>query len=120
MMHTSRSEGVRKQIIVNGTFINGHCIRFVESAKNLGVYVDSALTMSVQVQMVVAACFSTIRLLATTLFDVRRPTDSGMFSCLEHVGLLQHPLLWHISSKYEKTAKRSKQCRSPCMQSQHV
>ena len=57
-------EGVRKQIIINGTFINGHCIRFVESAKNLGVHVDSSLTMNTQVQKVVAACFSTIRLLA--------------------------------------------------------
>ena len=57
-------EGILKYILVNGTFINGKCIRFVESAKNLGVYIDSSLSMDVQVKNVVTACFCTIRLLS--------------------------------------------------------
>ena len=57
-------EGTQKDIMINGTFINGKCIRFVNSAKNLGVYFDSSLSMDVQVQKVVSSCFSTIRLLS--------------------------------------------------------
>ena len=61
---TIAPKGVKEQIIINGTFIDGHCIRFVESAKNLGVYIDSTLSMDVQIQMLTSACFSTIRLLS--------------------------------------------------------
>ena len=57
-------QGIHKDILINGTFINGKCIRFVESAKNLGVYIDSFLNMNIQVQKVVSSCFSTIRLLS--------------------------------------------------------
>ena len=57
-------DGILKDILINGTFINGKCIRFVESAKNLGVYIDSSLNMNVQVKKVVTSCFSTIRLLS--------------------------------------------------------
>ena len=57
-------EGIQKDIMINGTFINGKCIRFVKSAKNLGVYFDSTLSMDDQVPKVVSACFSTIRLLS--------------------------------------------------------
>lgn len=57
-------EGILKYIIINGTFINGKCIRFVECAKNLGAYIDSCMTMDVQVQKVVSSCFSTIRQLS--------------------------------------------------------
>ena len=57
-------ECVQEYILINGTFIDGKCIRFVESAKNLGVYIDSTLSMNVQVQKVVSLCFSTIRLLS--------------------------------------------------------
>ena len=88
-------EGVRKQIIINGTFINGQCIRFVESAKNLGVYVDSALTMNVQVQKVVTACYSTIRLLARikhflTADDLQILVCSLVLSMLDYCNILYY------------------------------
>ena len=57
-------EGILEYIIINGTFISGKCIRFVEHAKNLGAYIDSRMSMDVQVQKVVSSCFSTIRQLA--------------------------------------------------------
>lgn len=57
-------EGVLKYIIVNGTFINGKCIRFVDAAKNLGAYIDSTMSMDTQVQKVTSSCFSTIKLLS--------------------------------------------------------
>ena len=57
-------ECMKKDLIINGTFINGSCIRFVESAKNLGVYLDSTLSLDFQVQKVVTACYTTIKLLS--------------------------------------------------------
>ena len=57
-------ESIKQEIVINGTFLNGQCIRFVENAKNLGVYLDSILSLDFQVQKVVASCFSTIRLLS--------------------------------------------------------
>ena len=57
-------EGILEDILIKGTFINGKCIRFVKSAKNLGVYIDSNLSMDVQVQKAVTSCFNTIRLLS--------------------------------------------------------
>ena len=37
---------IREEILVNGTFINGKCIRFVDCAKNLGVLFDPELSFS--------------------------------------------------------------------------
>ena len=55
---------VRQDIIINGTFINGKCIRFVDCAKNLGVLFDAELNLNAQVNKVVSSCFSTIRMLS--------------------------------------------------------
>ena len=57
-------EGVLQYVIVNGTFINGQCIRFVDNAKNLGAYIDSTMSMDHQVEKVVSSCFHTIRQLS--------------------------------------------------------
>ena len=57
-------ECMKKDLIINGTFINGNCIRFVESAKNLSVYLDSSLSLDFQVQKVVTACYTMIKLLS--------------------------------------------------------
>ena len=59
---------IRQDIIINGTFINGKCIRFVDCAKNLGVLFDAELTLEAQVNKVVSSCFSTIRLLSRVKF----------------------------------------------------
>ena len=55
---------VRENLIINGTFVNGKCIRFVECAKNLGVLFDSELSLDPQINKVVSASFSTLRLLS--------------------------------------------------------
>ena len=61
-------DGVQQEITINGTFIDGKCIRFVDTAKNLGVYIDSTLSFEFQIQRVVMNCFSTIRLLSRIKF----------------------------------------------------
>ena len=35
---------LKKKILINGTFINGKCVRFVFDAKNLGIILDNELS----------------------------------------------------------------------------
>ena len=54
----------RKNIHIGGTFINNECIRFVDSAKNLGVLLDNELSFTKQVNKIVKNCYHTIRKLS--------------------------------------------------------
>ena len=52
---------LRSQIIINGTFIHGSCIRFVSHTRNLGVILDNELSFKHQVSSVAKQCFGMIR-----------------------------------------------------------
>ena len=52
---------LQKQISVQGTFINGKCLRFVSNAKNFGIILDTELSLEIHVTKVVTSCFNTIR-----------------------------------------------------------
>lgn len=54
-------QSLQKSILINGSFINGKCIRFVSDAKNLGIILDSELSFQAQVKKVTSSCFTTIR-----------------------------------------------------------
>ena len=54
---------IKKEIKVEGVFLDANCIRFVESAKNLGVIIDSVLSFDNQINKVVKSCFIIIRML---------------------------------------------------------
>lgn len=54
-----------KEIRIRGMFMNDTCIRFVESAKNLGVILDTALSFDNQINKVVKSCFMLIRKLSS-------------------------------------------------------
>ena len=47
--------------IINGAFIKNSCVRFVNSAKNLGVILDNELSFKDQILTVVNSCFNVIR-----------------------------------------------------------
>ena len=51
---------LKEKIIVNGTFIKGKCIRFVTSAKNLGIILDNELSFETHIQKLAESCLSTI------------------------------------------------------------
>ena len=55
---------VQPEIIIQGVFIGKECIRFVRSAKNLGVMLDNVLSFTDQINNVVKSSFSTIRKLS--------------------------------------------------------
>ena len=69
---------VKKSIHLHGTFIDNNCVRFVTSAKNLGVFLDEELTFENQITSVVKSCFVTIR----KLFKIKA------FLTYEHLKLL--------------------------------
>ena len=53
---------VKKKIVIGGVILDDYsCIRFVESAKNLGVILDSVLSFETQINKVVKSCFNIIR-----------------------------------------------------------
>lgn len=52
---------LKHEIVIGGTFISNKCVRFVDSAKNLGVILDSTLSFSDQINKVVKSCFLTIK-----------------------------------------------------------
>ena len=55
---------IRKKIIIGGVILDETCIRFVDSAKNLGIVIDSLLSFEEQIDKLVKVCFMTIRKLA--------------------------------------------------------
>ena len=52
---------VMPSIAIHGTFINDQCVRFVQCAKNLGVWLDENLNFKTQISKVVASCFKVLR-----------------------------------------------------------
>ena len=73
--------------------MNGSCIRFVSSAKNLGVILDDELSFSKQIVKVVKACFFTIRNLSRikpflTVHQVQIGICAGVSSVLDYCNSL--------------------------------
>ena len=52
---------IQSEIIIRGVFIEGVCIRFVDSAKNLGVLLDNILSFGSQINKVVKSCYAIIK-----------------------------------------------------------
>ena len=55
---------IQPEIIIRGVFIQGICIRFVKSAKNLGVVLDNELSFECQINKVAKGCYGTIKKLS--------------------------------------------------------
>ena len=86
---------VANTIIISGVFVNGDCIRFVHSAKNLGVILDDELQFSKQITKVVQSCFLTIRELSKikpflSYEHLRTAISSFVFSKLDYCNSLYY------------------------------
>ena len=55
---------VQPEIVIRGVFIENICIRFVKSAKNLGVILDDELSFESQINKVIKGCYATIKRLS--------------------------------------------------------
>ena len=84
---------LRNTIKLQGTFINGTCVRFVHSAKNLGVILDDKLSFQEQISKVVNSCFMVIRKLSKikdflTFEQLRTAVCVYIFSKLDYCNSL--------------------------------
>ena len=88
---------VKAEIIISGVILENSCIRFVESAKNLGFVIDSVLNFEEQVDKVVKACFLIIRQLSKvkvylTQQHLQVLVSSKIFSQLDYCNALYYGL----------------------------
>lgn len=86
---------IAQSIVIRGTFVNNDCIRFVHSAKNLGVILDDELHFKHQITNVVRSCLWTIRELSKikpflTYNHLRTAISSFVFSKLDYCNALYY------------------------------
>jgi hypothetical protein len=84
---------LRNTVLIQGTFIDGKCIRFVHSAKNLGVILDDELSFKEQITKVVKSCFLSIRKLCKikaflTFEQLRTAVSALVFSKMDYCNSL--------------------------------
>ena len=58
------TDNLKKNISLNGTFINSSCVKFCNTVKNLGVLLDQKLTFKPQINKCVSSIYCTIKLLS--------------------------------------------------------
>ena len=97
---------LRNQIVIRGTFINGDCIRFVHSAKNLGVLLDDELSFEKQILKVVKSCFFSIRTLSRikcflTELQLATAICAFVFSRLDYCNVLYYNIKSQLLKKLQ-------------------
>ena len=97
---------VKEKIKINGVILDEGCIRFVESAKNLGVVIDSMLTFEEQIEKLVKSCFLTIRRLSKvriylTQHQLQVLVSSLVFSKLDYCNSLYYGLPTYTIKKLQ-------------------
>ena len=88
---------VKEKIIISGILLDDTCIRFVDSAKNLGIIIDSVLNFEKQVEKLVKSCFLTIRKLSKVKYylsqlQLQTLVSSLVFSQLDYCNSLYYGL----------------------------
>jgi hypothetical protein len=56
-----RPPSLNNEVIVNGIFLDGQCIRFSDEVKNVGVWLDRNLTMDKHINAIVSHCYKLLR-----------------------------------------------------------
>ena len=102
---------VQPEIIIRGVFLERECIRFVRSAKNLGVVLDSELSFSDHINNVVKASFCIIKKLSQikgylTEEELQQLVSSDVFSKLDYY----NALFYGISSVLIKKMQYVQNC----------
>jgi hypothetical protein len=112
---------VKEKIIIGGVLLNDNeCIRFVDSAKNLGIVIDSVLNFQEQIDKLVKSCFMTIRQLSKvkmflTQQQLQTLVSSLIFSKLDYCNSLYYGLpeytlrkLQHVQNCAARLVKKKK------------
>ena len=56
-----RPSSLNKQVIIKGVILGEQCIRFSEEVKNVGVYIDSNLTLKKHINNIVSHCYKILK-----------------------------------------------------------
>ena len=89
--------GVKERILIGGVILDNCCIRFVDSAKNLGVMLDSVLSFESQINKVFKSSLNTIRNLSKvkmylSQLQLQTLVSSLIFSLLDYCNSLYYGL----------------------------
>ena len=98
---------LQPEIIIRGVFINNVCIRFVDSAKNLGVMLDSVLSFETQVLKVVKSCYATIKDISSikkflSESHLKQLVCSCIFSLLDYCNALYYGINSSLLTKLQR------------------
>ena len=102
---------VQPEILIGGVFLENVCIRFVKSAKNLGVILDNILSFESQINKVVKSCFAFIKKLTQvkgflSQTQLQQLVSSDVFSQIDYC----NSLYYGISSKLMMKLQRVQNC----------
>ena len=97
---------IQLEISIHGIFIGKECIRFVDSAKNLGVILDNELSFKNQINKVVKSCFGTIKKLSQVKGFLSKDymqelVSSLIFSLLDYCNSLYYGINKNLMKKLQ-------------------
>ena len=103
---------VQPEIVIHGVFLDNVCIRFVDSAKNLGVILDSVLSFTDQINKVVKSSFAIIKKLSQIKGFLSEKQLQQLVSSYIFSGLLDYcnSLYYGINSILIKKLQRVQNC----------
>ena len=98
---------LQPEIIVRGVFLENTCIRFVDSAKNLGIVLDNVLSFDTQVNKIVKSCYLTIKnitLIKNYLSENQRKQliCARIFSLLDYCNSLYYGINVSLVNKLQR------------------
>jgi exonuclease III len=98
---------VQPEIIIRGVFIQNVCIRFVKTAKNLGIILDNELSFECQINKVVKGCYATIKKLSQikgylSEEELKQLVSSSIFSLMDYCNALYYGINVNLIMKLQR------------------
>ena len=98
---------IQPEIIIRGVFIENTCIRFVTSAKNLGVILDNVLSFESQINKVIKTCYIIIKKITQikgflTEKQLQQLVSSDVFSQLDYCNSLYYGINSNLIAKLQR------------------
>ena len=98
---------IQPEIIIRGVFIQNVCIRFVNSAKNLGVILDNELSFECQINKVTKGCYATIKKLSQVKGylseeEMKQLVSSYIFQLIDYCNALYYGINANLIMKLQR------------------
>ena len=98
---------IQPEIIIRGVFIQNVCIRFVKTAKNLGIILDNELSFECQINKVVKGCYATVKKLSQikgylSEEELKQLVSSSIFSLMDYCNALYYGINANLMVKLQR------------------